>query len=161
MMLSWDEIYDLEVDYKYPAIIEALEERLKENPDDKEAVIRLGFHYWYITAEYRCLGLNIPWEKYTARFRELLENYKETLGNDADFCFSYGLGLDLFYYHFVPDATDGKSVKAYESLGKKLLKKAASLDPFYKKFNKSKATQEEIAQHFSGRGCFLKYYNVI
>ncbi len=160
-MLSWDEIYNLEVDYKYPAIIEALEERLKENPNDKEAVIRLGFHYWYITAEYRCLGINIPWEQYTARFRELLETYKETLGNDADFCFSYGLGLDLFYYHFVPDATDVKSVKAYESLGKKLLKKAASLDPFYKKFNKSKATQEEVAQHFSGRGCFLKYYNVI
>lgn len=161
MVPSWDEIYVLEVNYKYPTIIEALEERLKENPDDKEAVIRLGFHYWYITAEYRCLDLNIPWEQYTARFRELLETYKDTLGNDADFCFSYGLGLDLFHYHLVPDANDVNSLKAYESLGKKLLKKAESLNPFYKKFNKSKVTQKEIAQHFSARGCFLKYYNVI
>ncbi|MHC4950303.1 MAG: hypothetical protein ACYTEU_04860, partial [Planctomycetota bacterium] len=107
------------------------------------------------------LKLNIPFEQYTTRFRELLETYKDTFGNDADFCFSYGLGLELFFYYFVPDAKDAKSVKAYETLGKKLLKKAASLDPFYKKFNKSKATQEDIAQHFSGKGCFLKYYNVI
>ena len=161
MALSWNEIYDLEVGFKYPAIIEALEERLKEDPNDKEAVIRLGFHYWFITAEYQCLKLNIPFEQYTTRFRELLETYKDTFGNDADFCFSYGLGLELFFYYFVPDAKDAKSVKAYETLGKKLLKKAASLDPFYKKFNKSKATQEDIAQHFSGKGCFLKYYNVI
>ncbi len=161
MVSSWDEIYDLELDYKYPAIIEALEGRLKDNPEDKEAIIRLGFHYWYIIIECDCLKVNIPYEQYTARFRELLEKHKEPLGNDADFCFSYGLGLSMFYYHFVPDAKNVKSLKAYESLGKKLLKKAASIDPFYKKHRKLKATQEEIAQHFSGRGCFLKYYNVI
>ena len=161
MALSWDEIIELEVGYKYPAVIEAIEKRLKENPNDKEAVIRLGFHYWYITAEYDSLGLNIPWEQYTTRFRELLETYKDTFANDADFCYYYGLGLDLFHYHFVSDANDVKSVKAYEFLGKKLLQKAASLDPFYKKHNKGKTTQEEISQYFSGRGCFLKYYNVI
>jgi hypothetical protein len=161
MALSWDEIYILEANYKYPDIIDALEERLKENPDDKEAVIRVGFHYWFITVEYDCLKVKIPFEQYTARFRELLETYKDKFGNDADFCFSYGLGLDMFYYNFVPDAKDIKSLKAYESLGKKLLKKTASLEPFYKKFRKRKATQEDIAQHFSGRACFLKYYNII
>lgn len=157
---SWNEIYELEVNGEYPSIIEALEDILKENPNDKEAVIRLGFHYWYITAEYKCLKLNIPFDQYTARFRELLETYKDVLCNDADFCFSYGLGLYLFFFNF---ATKDKaqSLKVYESLGKKLLKRAAKLDPFYKRFNKSKATQEDIAQHFSGRGCFLKYYTVI
>ena len=161
MALSWDDICDLEVNYQYPDIIEALEERLKANPNDKEAVIRLGFHYWYVIAEHGCLGITIPWEIYAARFRELLQGYRKTLGNDADFCFSYGLGLDLFHYYLVSDAKDVKILKAYESLGKKLLKKAARLDPFYKKFNRAKITQEEIAEHFSGKACFLRYYNVI
>ncbi|MHC4068357.1 MAG: hypothetical protein ACYS18_04575 [Planctomycetota bacterium] len=161
MAMSWDEICVLEVNLKYPDVIDAIEELLKDNPNDKEAVIRLGFHYWFAVIENDALGLNVPWEEYTTRFRELLNTYKDIFANDADFCFSYGLGLNLCYFYFVPDSSNTKSFKAYESLGKKLLKKAASLDPFYKKFNKAKATQEEIAEHFSGRGCFLRYYNVV
>jgi hypothetical protein len=157
MAPSWDEIYELEVNLVYPAAIEALEERLKGNPDEKEAVIRLGFHYWFVIAESGVVCQPVAVEEYAARFRELLWTYMDILGNDADFCFSYGLGLSMFFYNLVASMDD---LEAYEALGKKLMKKAASLDAFYKRFNKQKVTQEEIAQHFSGRGCFARYYGV-
>jgi hypothetical protein len=157
MAPSWDEIYELEVNLMYPAAIEALEERLKGDPDEKEAVIRLGFHYWFVISENDCLSLNVPVEQYAARFRELLWTYEDILGEDADFCFSYGLGLSLSFYDLVARMDD---LEAYEALGKKLMKKAASLDAFYKRLNKGKVTQEQIARHFRGRGCFARYYGV-
>jgi hypothetical protein len=60
MRQSWQEIHALEVSEDYPAAIDALEERLREEPDDAEAVVRLAFNLWYVVAERDGLGTQLP-----------------------------------------------------------------------------------------------------
>ena len=160
-MESWEEIYNLEITEQYPAAIEAIEERLKSNSEKEEGVIHLGFLYWLGIVEDERLNLNVSFQQYAARFRELLNTYQSVFDNNADFCFSYGFGLSMDYYYFARDAKDTKELNLYESLGKSLLEKAKRLSPFYKKLLNGKVSQQEISQHFAKRGCFLKYYSIV
>jgi hypothetical protein len=106
------------------------------------------------------MKLNLPIEQYANRFMELLDEYRSKLQDNADFCFSYGLGLSSNYYYFVKNASDKKELKKCEKLGKDLLKRASKIDNFYKKVIKGRVSQEELRERFTGRGCFENYYNV-
>lgn len=178
MALSWQEIHELEVGSKYPAAIEALEERLRENPCDYEAVIRLGFNLWYAAEGAECMGLDLPCSEYYARVMKLLEQYKPKLADNADFCWAFGLGIHLFFYHF-PGAT--------AQMGDDLMDRARNLDPFWARLYDqetwwdrtilprlprfvrrllwfaypipSEVTQE-AADRFRGRGIFASYYSI-
>lgn len=46
MLFGWSKIHELEVGEEYPLALDALEERLRADPFDPEAVIRLGFNLW-------------------------------------------------------------------------------------------------------------------
>lgn len=161
MVPSWEQINEFEIAEDYPAAIDTLESRLKADPNDKEAVNRLGFNYWLAIAEGQRLSLNVAVSQYAERFLELLNNYESTLGGDPDFCWAYGLPLSMNYYDFARDGQDVKELEALQLLGEQLLKNAAALDPFYEKFQRGDITQEEIAKRFSGRGCFANYFNVV
>lgn len=157
-MKSWEEIFNLEINGQYSVAIEAIEGRLKSDPEEKESVIRLGFLYWLGLCQDIELHLGIHFQQYTERFRELLNTYQSAFKDNADFCFSYGLALSLDYYHFAIDGTNAKELNFYKSMGEALYKNAMKLDQFYMKLSKGKASQGEIADHFANRGCFLRYY---
>ena len=55
MPLMLDQIHELEVREDYPTAIDALEERVRADPSDREAVIRLGFNFWYAVVR-ACIG---------------------------------------------------------------------------------------------------------
>jgi hypothetical protein len=179
MAMSWQEIHELEIGEKYPAAIHALEERLRENPYDYEAVIRLGFNLWYAGEEAGRMGLDLPSSEYYARMMELLELYETELADNSDFCWAFGLGLHLFFYYF-PGAT--------EQMGNDLLNRARELDPFWARFRPDykmtwwrihivrrlpkffrrslgypfpipHETMREAAERFRGRGIFASYYD--
>lgn len=160
MTLSWDKIYYLEINEKYPEAINAIEDKLKETPGNAETVIRLGFNLWFAIVEDDRMKLNLPIEQYANRFMELLNEYRSKLQDNADFCFSYGLGLSSDYYRFVKNANDIKELKKCEKLGKDILKRASKIDSFYKKVIKGKVSKDELSEHFKGRGCFERYFNI-
>ena len=149
MALSWKEIHELEVTGAYPQAIEALEARLSGETFDPEAVIRLGFNYWYCVVEKDVEDLKVPADEYAKRFMELFDEYKALLANHADFCWAFGLGMSLCWYYF-PGAT--------EEMGKELLERSKALDPFWR--NAFCATKEDKAKKLSGRGILSWYYNV-
>jgi hypothetical protein len=134
----------------YPAVIDALEERLVADPNDREALIRLGFNLWYAVADAQRMAKHLPVGQYAARFMELFREHEQRLGDDADFCWAYGLGISLFW-HEIPDAT--------EELGEAMLAHAKELDPFYEGLFRE-GGQEAIAERFRGRGIFAHYYAV-
>ena len=103
--------------------------------------------------------MNISITKYAERFVELLHIYRPKFGDNPDFCFSFGLGLSMFYYYFVPQC-DQKHLDEYEALGKELLNKAQQLNPLYKKLSDGKITPLELQQLFSNRMCLAKYYGI-
>lgn len=139
MPTKLEEIHELEVNECYPEVIEALEERVSADFEDWESVIRLGFNLWYAIVENDRLQLNLPVEKYAPRFMDLLHEYTPKMSDNADFCWAYGLGLDLFP-HLFPDATP--------ELGKELMKRAREIDSFYAAFG----DQPSIQKRFGGRG---------
>ena len=61
---SWPHIHDLEVREDYPAAIDALETRLAIDPEDHEAVRRLGFNLWYAVIEQTRMGKDLPVQAY-------------------------------------------------------------------------------------------------
>ena len=146
MPLSLKEIHLLEVREIYPSAIEALEERLLQNPLEGETVTRLGFNLWYATHEQARLRLPLPTEKYKARFMDLLNEYRPQMDADADFCWAFGLGISLFWFEF-PGAD--------ENMGHELIERAKDLDSFYLRMN-----QEEMRERFQGRGIFASYYAI-
>jgi hypothetical protein len=150
MALSWNQLHDLEVREDYPAAIDALEERLRANPSEKEAVIRLGFNLWYATVEDARMQKGLPVERYATRFMELFRQYQTQFESDADFCWAFGQGISLSWYEF-PGAD--------ERLGEALLQRAKQLDAFYASFYAPR-TQGEIIERFRGRGIFARYYAV-
>ena len=163
-MLSLKEIHQLEISESYPAAIEALERRLGGYPDEEETIVRLGFNYWLMAEQGERISPNLPRDEYAQRFMKLFHEYYPRFKGSADFCFSFGLGISMFW-HFYPGAT--------ECLGKDLLKQAAKLDSFYKPFATASMwfakfkwfrgrlpSQEELSKRFAGRGVFARYYNV-
>jgi len=144
---SWHEIQELETSEAYPEAIDALEERLASNPEETEAVIRLGFNLWYAVAEGTRLGRNKRFGDYPERFTVLLERYGEKFRDVADFCWAYGLGIQLFWFHF-PRMT--------EEQGNELLNRARALDPFWASLFRPGADLSRL----KGRGIFARYYNV-
>lgn len=147
MPLSLQQIHELEVAEEYPAVIDALEERLRVDPTDVETVIRLGFNLWYAAHEHIRMGKKLPVEEYARRFMELFEQYRATLIDNADFCWVFGLGMYLFWFEF-PGAT--------EELGASLMERACKLDKFWVNPD---ADAEEKMRRFKGRGIFASYYN--
>src|SRR5687768_9471435 len=91
MELSWPEIHNLEMGEDYPAAIDALEERLRADPSDQEAVIRLGFNLWYVVEGSICgrIQKSLPTERYAIRFMDLFHEYTRFESN-ADFCWAFG-----------------------------------------------------------------------
>lgn len=151
----------LEVAEDYPAAIAVLEHLLQEDPDNTEAVVRLGFDYWLAIAETDRLRLQVPVKQYAKRFMELLGQYEASLGGQADFCWAYGLPLMLHYYYFANDGTDASELDSLRSIGERLLDKAAGLDGFYATLRDGAATQEDLARRFRGRGSLARYYGVV
>ena len=158
MDTSWERISQSEATEDYPGAIEALEERLRKDPQEREAVVRLGFDYWLAISESDRLSLDVPMERYAARFLELLRTYESLLSGDADFCWVYGLPLSLQHYNFAQDGRDRDELDSLQAWGEKLLQSAASLDSFYAKLQSGQATQKELAARFGGRGCLARYY---
>ena len=150
MALSWSEIHELEVREDYPAAIDVLEERLRADPDDREAVIRLGFNLWIATTEAMRMQKSLPTELYAARFVELFRQYRSRLETNADFCWAFGLGISLDWFDF--PGTD-------QALGNALMERARELDPFWRRIYQADG-QAELAERFRGRGIFASYYGV-
>jgi hypothetical protein len=146
MPLSLDDIHELEVRDDYPAAIDALEERLRADPSERETVIRLGFNLWYAVVEADRMQKQLPTERYATRFMELFREYRSRFDSDADFCWAYGVGISLFWFQFLG---------ADESLGVGLLARAKELDSFY-----TRMQQSEIIERYRGRGIFAKYYAI-
>lgn len=148
--MTCDEIHGLELREDYPAAIDALEARLRTDPSEREVVIRLGFNLWYVVVEADRMQKQLPTEKYAARFMDLFNRYRTQLEGDADFCWVFGLGMSMFWYHF-PGAN--------KELGEALLTQAKEIDPFYERMFREHG-QAEIAERFRGRGIFAKYYAI-
>ena len=161
MDATWEGISRKEIAEDYPGAIEALEWRLREDPKEREAVVRLGFNYWLAISGSERLRSKVPMVRYAARFLELLRTYESRLSVDADFCWVYGLPLSMQYYDFARNGRDLEELDSLRSWGEKLLESAASLDGFYKKLQSGQATQDELASRFGGRGCLARYYNVV
>lgn len=158
---SWADIAEREVAEDYPAAIGALERMLEEDPENTEAVVRLGFDYWLAIAETDRLRLQVPAKQYAKRFAELLGHYEASLGGQADFCWAYGMPLVLHYHCFANDGTDVSELDSLRSIGERLLQRAASLDGFYATLRDGAATPEDLARRFRGRGSLAKYYDVV
>ncbi len=150
MALTWSHLHDLEVREDYPAAIDALEARLRADPAEREAVIRLGFNLWYAVVEADRMQKRLPTAAYAARFMELLRLYQSEMQDDADFCWAFGLGISLFWFDF-PEAD--------EAMGLALVRRAEEIDPFYRRMFGA-AAQGELAERFRGRGILAKYYAV-
>ncbi len=148
-MKNLDQIHELEVSHTYPEAIDALEARLQAIPDEAETIIRLGFNLWYVVVEADAMNLQLPIEIYAIRFVELLRQYEPVLSDNADFCWAFGLGIELFWYNF-PAVTEDE--------GKALTARAGELDGFWASFRDSTITQERIAKRLTGRGILSKYY---
>jgi hypothetical protein len=146
MSLPWSEIHELEVREDYPAAINALEDRLRDYPSEKEAVVRLGFNLWYASHEDARMRKGLPTDRYSRRFMELFREYQSEMWTDADSCWVFGLGLSLFWYD-IPGAD--------EKLGEALLTRAKELDEFYVRMD-----QEQMRIRFRGRGIFASYYSI-
>jgi len=155
MSVTWKQHHQLEVAEDYPSAIDALEARLREDPNDVEAVIRLAFNLWNVAVEWYRVGVDEGLaEQYAARFMQLYQQYKERLSGNADFCWALGLGIQLFWFE-LPGAT--------EQLGNDLLDRAGELDSFYARMQRggdAGATQDKIARRFRGRGILALYYAV-
>ena len=148
MALSWDQISELELAQRYPETIDALEQRLREFPQEAEAVIRLGFNLWYVVAEQGTIGGNLPFEQYAIRFMKLFNDYGEMLGDHADFCWVFGQGIQMFFFYF-PGAT--------EELGTRLIEKACQLDPMWSAFWRNPPPD---TSRLRGRGIFQIYCTI-
>jgi hypothetical protein len=148
--MTWDKIHQLELREDYPAAIDALEERLRIDPSEREAVVRLGFNLWYGVVEANRMQKQLPTEKYAARFMDLFRQYRTRFEGDADFCWAFGLGISLFWFNFAG---------ADEKLGEALLTRAKEIDPFYERMLHA-GGQSEMAERFRGRGIFAKYYAI-
>lgn len=148
MPMSLESIHKLEYIYDYPAAIDELELRLKENPNEAETIIRLGFNLWYAVVENDCMGKNLPVKQYASRFMALFSQYRDTLKDNADFCWAFGQGIQMFWFYF-PGAT--------EKQGQSLIDNACNLDNFYRRFFKD-LPRNEIAKRFKGRGILDIYY---
>ncbi len=148
MSMSLDQIHNLEFSEDYPAAIDELESRLKENPNEVETIVRLGFNLWYAVVENDCLKKNLPVQQYASRFMALFSQYHDTLKDNADFCWVFGQGIQMFWFFFPG---------AYEKMGQSLIDKACSLDDFYRRFWKG-MTHTELVERFKGRGIFERYY---
>ena len=150
MTLSLSEIHEFEIREDYPTAINKLEAHLEENPTGPETVIRLGFNLWYTVIENDRIGKNLPTEDYASRFMALFHTYRERFWKNADFCWAFGKGINLFWYHF-PGAT--------EELGQTLIDRASELDPFYERFW-SDLPPCAVRDRFKGRGILALYYDV-
>lgn len=150
-MNSLSEIGQLEITGAYPRAIEALEEQLHADPGNIEVVARPGFNLWYVAHEADRMGKGLPVESYRKRFMELLREYREKGLSSGEFCWAFGLGLDLFWHEF-PDAT--------ETMGPELLSQAEKLDPFWGRIRNGKVMQVELNQRIKDKGIFSRYYQV-
>lgn len=150
-MLSLNQIHELEVNERYPDAIDALEDRLLAFPCEPETVIRLGFNLWYAVAEADRMALQLPVDEYGKRFMELLGRHRSALSDNADFCWAFGLGLELFWHYF-PDGSEDE--------GMALTARAGELDAFWQSLFDGTITQKKIAQRLAGRGIFASYYAV-
>lgn len=144
---SWSTIHGLELREEYPAVIDALEARLAANPAETEAVIRLGFNLWYAVVEQMRMGKELPVERYADRFMGLFHLYSDKLADNADFCWAFGLGMNLFWFDF-PGAT--------EQEGNRLLERARHIDPFWARLHEPGSDLSRLRE----RGIFAAYYNV-
>jgi len=169
--MTLNEIHNLEMQEDYPTAIDALEERIKAYPNESETVIRLGFNLWYAVVENERLAKNLLVEKYATRFTELYKTTREAFIENTDYCWAYGLGLSMFWYHF-PNTT--------EEEGKALLNRAKEKDIFWARFMQQSNFYERLLQRFASsiywwikkkrtkeilmrldnRGIFTSYYNV-
>jgi hypothetical protein len=149
----WPHIHDLEMTEEYPAAIDALEARLAADPQDVEAVRRLGFNLWYAVVENGLLRHPVPAEAYATRFMKLYRQYAEPFAEDADFCWAFGLGLSLFPYYFT-DPSDQESLRRLEDEGNRLVERAGVLNPMWAKIH---SEGSDLAR-FKGRGIFESYY---
>jgi len=148
MLMSLDNIHKLEFSEDYPAVIDELELRLKANPNEIETIVRLGFNLWYAVVENDFLKKNLPVEQYASRFMALFNQYHDDLKDNADFCWVFGQGIQMFWFFF-PGAD--------EKMGQSLIDNACRLDDFYKRFWKD-IPHSEVVERFKGRGIFEKYY---
>ena len=151
---TWREIHDLEVGEEYPEAIDALEARIAANPQDAEAVRRLGFNLWYAIAEEGRICNPIPVKEYATRFMTLCRQYADQLSEDADFCWAFGLGLSLFPFYF-SSAMDEAGQRLIEAEGNRLLDRARSLDPMW-----AELPHVGNLSRLKGRGIFASYYHV-
>ncbi len=152
--LSWSQIHDLEIGEEYPAAIDALEARIAADPQDAEAVRRLGFNLWYAVAEESRIRNPIPAKEYATRFMALYRQYADQLSQDADFCWAFGLGLSLFPFYFC-NAKDEAGHRLVEAEGNQLLDRARSLEPMW-----AELPEAPDLSRLKGRGIFASYYNV-
>ena len=151
MIPTWEEIREMELRRDYCAAIAALETRLASSAGyGEEAVIRLGFNLWLAVVyamerdEY-----GEPYAGYARRFVELLRKYEEQLHDNADFCWAFGQGIEMFWPEF-PGTTREE--------GAALIKRAESLDSFWARFWTGGISREEREEKFRGRGVFEGYY---
>ena len=131
MPRDWEDISRHEMAEEYPVAIAELERFLGENPNDKEAVIRLGFDYWLGIVDADRLNVRGSQASSTARrFMALLRQKEKELGQVADFCWAYGLPLSLHYYYFAINGFDASEVEALRAKGERLLYNAAETRRF-------------------------------
>ena len=138
MCLKWQKISELESVGDHKQAVEAIQTRLIENPDEAEAVIRLGLNLWY------ALDSLPPQEArdWAEWFMVLFARHHRPLGGNADFCWAFGKGM-CRHWPELPGAS--------EALGRSLVQRAAALDPFWARIE-SGTLQEGDAQRLEGRG---------
>lgn len=73
---------------------------MQAHPHDPEIVIRLGFNLWLAVVEANRIGLKLPIDAYAKQFVWLFRQYESELRNNADFCWAFGLGIELFWFSF-------------------------------------------------------------
>jgi len=178
-MLSLQEIQELEFqEYSienWQKIIKAYEERYKNNPKDKETILRYMYVLFLLLLEDEVVKYpNFNYVKYNGIIRDLFFKSKDLFWNDSDYCFIVGYFLTFGVFETNDD------YYGYYELGNSMIKRAYELQPdniVYKlayigtlnnnkaylefKINNKEKINEALEKYFDNRGLMGDYFYMI
>jgi len=191
-MLSLEEIQKLEYQPESPEnwqkIIKAYEERYKNNPKDKETILRYMYVLWILCLEAPILGYidflsakssNVPSKDYFDRgkYSKILSNIYfsswKLFKNDPDYLFIVGYMITFAVF----DISKKNNLLDYDKAGSSMIKRAYKLQPdniVYKlaylgtlnnnksylefKINNKDTINSELDKYFNNRGLLGDYF---
>lgn len=179
-MKSLKEIHQLEKSGNWTQAIDALEERLKNDPMEYESVLRLSFILWYLSIEEGCMKHGLDTSRFVGRVRELFFATKDRFKDKSEYLFYFGLMISLLPWEFVPKEEResdklGEKTKEWDRVAEGLFQRAASGDANdiwvimanrslldtqsdeFKKWDRLK-TQDRFKKALTGRGLLGNYY---